>query len=71
MARPKHPLKEIEQSLSYAESQGWRIEIGGGHAWAKFTAPTMTMSAAVASSVSQVFGALQEAQVVTPEHCVG
>ncbi len=33
MARPSHPKKEIEEALKHAEGQGWRIEVGGSHAW--------------------------------------
>ncbi|AGL86670.1 hypothetical protein [Pseudomonas protegens] len=33
MARATHPKKDIEMALRYAEWQGWRIEVGGGHAW--------------------------------------
>ena len=35
MARKRHPKKEVEKSLAYAEEQGWKIEVGGGHAWGK------------------------------------
>jgi hypothetical protein len=31
--RPSHPNKEVEKSLQQAEAQGWRIEVGGSHAW--------------------------------------
>lgn len=33
MIRPTHPKKEIEEALRHAEGQGWRIEVGGSHAW--------------------------------------
>jgi len=39
MARRKHPKKEIEDALQYSESHGWRIELGGGHAWGKLYCP--------------------------------
>ena len=32
MARARHPRKEIEQALRYAEQHGWSVEIGGSHA---------------------------------------
>jgi len=35
MARPKHPSKEIEASVSYAEDQGWSWTKVKGHAWGK------------------------------------
>lgn len=39
MPRKQHPKKEIEATLQYAESKGWRIERGGGHAWGKMYCP--------------------------------
>jgi len=35
MARPRHPNKEIEAAVSYAESQGWSCIKIKGHAWGK------------------------------------
>jgi len=35
MARPSHPNKHIEAAVAYAELNGWRVTISGGHAWAK------------------------------------
>jgi hypothetical protein len=35
----KHPCKEIEGALRHAELLGWRIEIGGAHAWGKMYCP--------------------------------
>lgn len=39
MDRAKHPHKEIEQALQYAESRGWKIVTGGSHAWGKMYCP--------------------------------
>jgi hypothetical protein len=39
MARKKHSKKEIENALVYAEEQGWRLEVGGSHAWGKIYCP--------------------------------
>lgn len=39
MPRPKHPHKDVEAALAYAEAQGWRIETGGAHAWGKLYCP--------------------------------
>lgn len=39
MARSSHPKKEIEAALRHAESQGWRVEMGGSHAWGKIYCP--------------------------------
>lgn len=39
MPRKKHLKPEIEKALQYAEEHGWRIEIGGAHAWGKIYCP--------------------------------
>ncbi|MGO4703227.1 hypothetical protein [Dyella sp. 2RAB6] len=39
MARPSHPKKEVEAALRYAERQGWRIAVGGSHAWGRMYCP--------------------------------
>lgn len=39
MVRPSHPKKEVEAALRHAEEQGWRIEVGGSHAWGKIYCP--------------------------------
>ncbi|AIS11357.1 membrane protein [Pseudomonas chlororaphis subsp. aurantiaca] len=39
MARTPHPKKDIEMALRYAEWQGWRVEVGGGHGWGKIYCP--------------------------------
>ncbi|WP_416423816.1 hypothetical protein RAM80_28950 [Pseudomonas sp. App30] len=39
MGRTKHPKKEIEAALQHAESQGWVVKLGGGHAWGKIYCP--------------------------------
>lgn len=39
MARKRHSKKEVEAAIQYAESHGWRIEVGGGHAWGKLYCP--------------------------------
>jgi len=41
MARPKHPSKEIETALAYAEQHGWSVEKSSGHAhaWGKMKCP--------------------------------
>jgi hypothetical protein len=31
--------KEIEEALRYAETNGWRVEVGGSHAWGKLYCP--------------------------------
>lgn len=39
MPRNSHPNKEVESALQYAESKGWRVEVGGGHAWGRMYCP--------------------------------
>ncbi|MEX2523715.1 MAG: hypothetical protein WD750_02050 [Gammaproteobacteria bacterium] len=39
MARRRHPNKEIEEALAWAEGRGWRIEMAGGHAWGRLYCP--------------------------------
>ena len=39
MPRPVHPKKEVEEALRHAERLGWRIEVGGSHAWGRIYCP--------------------------------
>lgn len=39
MARSSHPKKEVEDSIRHAESNGWRVQEGGSHAWGKLYCP--------------------------------
>lgn len=39
MARRSHSNPEIEAALKYAEANGWRIDLGGSHAWGKIYCP--------------------------------
>ncbi|NJD89218.1 MAG: hypothetical protein FIB05_14550 [Betaproteobacteria bacterium] len=39
MPRPRHPKKEVEEALRYAEARGWRIDVGGSHAWGRMYCP--------------------------------
>lgn len=39
MPRRTHPKQEIENVLRYAELHGWRVEVGGSHAWGKIYCP--------------------------------
>ena len=39
MVRPSHPKKEVEEALRHAEGQGWRVEVGGSHAWGRIYCP--------------------------------
>ena len=37
--RARHPSKEIEAALDYAESHGWRVVPLKGYAWGKIQCP--------------------------------
>jgi hypothetical protein len=37
--RKRHPHKEIEKVVAYAESLDWRVIEGSGHAWAYLYCP--------------------------------
>ncbi|MDP2142177.1 MAG: hypothetical protein Q8L20_15320 [Gammaproteobacteria bacterium] len=39
MPRPRHPKKDIEKAIAYAEAHGWRIVHGGAHAWGQMYCP--------------------------------
>jgi hypothetical protein len=39
MKRSRHPKKEIEEAIRYAEEHGWRVEVGGSHAWGRMYCP--------------------------------
>lgn len=35
MARNRHPNKEIENAVRYAEQRGWTVRPSSGHAWGR------------------------------------
>jgi len=37
--RNRHPKKEIEAAVAYAESQGWRYIKGKNHCWGRLLCP--------------------------------
>lgn len=37
--RPRHPKKEVEDAVRYAEGRGWHIAMADGHAWAHLLCP--------------------------------
>lgn len=55
MARSSHPKKEVEEALRHAEGQGWRVEVGGSHAWGRIYCP-YNVRVAAANSVSPACG---------------
>lgn len=47
MSRRRHPNKDIEEAVRYAETHGWLVKITTGHAWGKYVA-LKTLKSAVA-----------------------
>lgn len=39
IVRRKHPNKEVEAAVAYAEANGWRVELARGHAWGRLYCP--------------------------------
>ena len=39
MARPRHPNKDIEAAVEYAENRGWRWRKASDHAWGVLLCP--------------------------------
>src|ERR1700730_13886265 len=39
MGRARHPKKEVEDAIRHAEENGWRVEVGGSHAWGRLYCP--------------------------------
>ncbi|WZP01249.1 hypothetical protein EP7_005678 (plasmid) [Isosphaeraceae bacterium EP7] len=39
MARPRYKNKHIEAAIRHAESRGWRVQVGGSHAWGFLLCP--------------------------------
>jgi hypothetical protein len=38
VGRPRHPKKEVEEALGFAESHGWQVDSPrSGHPWGKAT----------------------------------
>lgn len=37
--RRKHADKDVEAAIRHAEAAGWRVELGGAHAWGKLYCP--------------------------------
>jgi hypothetical protein len=72
MPRNRHPKKEVEEALDYVDNFGWRVEIGGSHAWGRGSiARTTTRNVGVANSVFQVFGVHLEAQQIMRNRFAG
>ncbi|MBP0021367.1 MAG: hypothetical protein J7647_27905 [Cyanobacteria bacterium SBLK] len=39
MVRKTHSKLEVENALKYVEQNGWRVDVGGSHAWGKIYCP--------------------------------
>lgn len=39
MSRRRHPNKDIEEAVRYAETHGWLVKITTGHAWGQIRCP--------------------------------
>jgi hypothetical protein len=39
VSRPRHPNKEIEAAVTYAEFLNWRFRKAHGHAWGRLLCP--------------------------------
>jgi len=40
MTRPKHPNKEIDSAIKYAEENGWHIKLSNGYCWGRLLCVT-------------------------------
>ena len=51
MVRPRHPNKEIETAIQYAEARGWRYKKAGhsAHAWGRLLCPLQTQAGCMLS----------------------
>ncbi|HQZ32212.1 MAG TPA: hypothetical protein PLG89_10165 [Arenimonas sp.] len=39
MPRRKHPQPDIDAAIQYARARGWKIALGGAHAWGRMFCP--------------------------------
>lgn len=39
MARSRHPSKDVEDAVAYAEAHGWEVVRAGSHAWGILRCP--------------------------------
>lgn len=39
MLRRRHPKPDVEAALRYAETNGWKVTVGGSHAWGRMACP--------------------------------
>lgn len=48
MARPRHPNKEIEAAVQYAEKKGWTLRKSRGHVWGTLYCPAKQRDGCIA-----------------------
>ncbi len=65
--RRKHPNKEIEAAIRYAESQGWRYKEAGNsaHAWGRLLCPLEAREGCALSVWSTPRNPYQHAEQIT------
>jgi len=45
----RHPNKEIEEAVAYAEARGWTVKMSNGHAWGRLFCPLKTREGCLVS----------------------
>jgi hypothetical protein len=71
MTRSSHPKKEIEAALKHAEEEGWRVEVGGSHAWGKIYCPYNDDECRCGEFCIASVWSTPRNPAVTHEHCAG
>jgi len=66
MTRKKHPDKDIEAAIQYAENMGWRFKESGAssHAWGKLLCPKHTREGHQLSIYGTPRNSFQYAQLI-------
>ena len=76
MARPRHPDKNIEAAVQYAESLGWTVTISTGHSWGRLFCPKSSRDGCIVGVYSTPSNPFQHARRVRRDvdncpHCGG
>ena len=64
MARPAHPLGEVELAVQFAEANGWRYVASRGHPWGRLMCPGAQRGACIMSVWSTPRDAYVHAQQI-------
>ena len=64
MARPTHPLAEVELAVQFAEANGWRYVPSHGHPWGRLMCPGAQRGACIISVWSTPRDAYVHAQQI-------